>query len=278
MKTTKEFRFGISSWSYPWSVGVAKGPQPKEKLSAAGLLEKAKQLDVKLVQIADNLPLENLSSGQLNELRKKAQASGIALEIGTKGVEPDHVLRFLQIAQLFDSPVLRTLPAIFGKRVELDELEQKLLAVLPDFETAGITLVLENQEAYRVAELADLMNKINHPNLRICLDLANALGAMEGFQYTMQQLGPWCGNYHFKDVVIVRSKTLMGFSVEGRPSGQGSLPLRWALDEIKKMHADNLPSVIIELWPTPLQTIEETIALEEQWVAQSVEYMKTVSW
>ena len=33
----------------------------------------------------------------------------------------------------------------------IDELEQKLRAVLPQFETAGVTLVLENQEAYRVA-------------------------------------------------------------------------------------------------------------------------------
>ena len=275
---TQDFRFGISSWSYPWSVGVAKGAQPKEKLTAAGLLEKAKALDVKLVQIADNLPLENLSQDQLDQLREKAQAYNIALEIGTKGVEPNHVLRFLEMAKFFNSPILRTLPAIFGKRVEIGELEQKLRTVLPDFETAGVTLVLENQEAYRVAELAGLMSRINHPNLRICLDLANAMGDMEGYEYTMQQLGPWCGNYHFKDVVVVRSKTLMGFSVEGRPSGQGSLPLRWALDAIKKIHPDNLPSVIIELWPTPLATIEETIALENQWVAQSVEYMKTISW
>ncbi len=54
--------FGISSWTFPWSVGVAKGPQPPQKMTALELLKKAKELNVNLVQIADNLPLEKLTT------------------------------------------------------------------------------------------------------------------------------------------------------------------------------------------------------------------------
>ena len=118
------------------------------------------------------------------------------------------------------------------------------------------------------------MEKINHPNLRICLDLANALGAMEGPEYVMEKLGPWCGNFHFKDVVVVRSQTLMGFTVEGRPSGEGQIPVEWALEQLGKYGIDH--TTIIELWPPWQGDISSTVKLEEKWVAQSVDFMKTL--
>ncbi|MFC1762506.1 hypothetical protein ACFL6U_10555 [Planctomycetota bacterium] len=74
----------------------------------------------------------------------------------------------------------------------------------------------------------------------------------------------------------MRSPTLMGFSIEGRPSGQGSLPIRWAMSQLKKHGLT--PSLILELWPPLQKTMEETLALEEDWVRQSVAYCRTLSW
>ena len=62
------FQFGISSWSYPWSIVVNKGSQPKKKMTAIELLNKAIELNVGLVQISDNLPLEHLSSSVIEDL------------------------------------------------------------------------------------------------------------------------------------------------------------------------------------------------------------------
>ncbi|MFC1762507.1 sugar phosphate isomerase/epimerase family protein [Planctomycetota bacterium] len=197
-KNVPELSFGISSWSYPWAAGVAQGPQPDKPLTALGLLEKAQALDVKRVQFADNLPLEKLSETDLQALVTFADAQGICMEAGTKGIEPEHMKRFLDIAQALNSPVLRTLPAIFGQRVPIEDVEQSLRQVLPAYEQAGIVIVLENQEAYTVVEYAGLMQRVDNPHLRICLDLSNALGAMEGPGYVMEQLGPYCGSLHFK--------------------------------------------------------------------------------
>ncbi|MFC1761441.1 sugar phosphate isomerase/epimerase family protein [Planctomycetota bacterium] len=270
------FEFGISSWSYPWAIGVAKGPQPDQPLSALGLLEKAKALNVPIVQIADNLPLEKLSAEEIQALASFAKDQGIRIEVGTKGIEPDHMLRFLDLAQILGSPIVRTLPALFGVRVPIEEVEKSLCQVLDAYQAAGVVIVLENQEAYRADEYADIMARVNHPHLRICLDLSNALGAMEGPAHAMERMGPYCGNLHFKDVVIIRSKTLMGFAVEGRPSGQGSIPIHWMLDQVQGY--GHCPSVIVELWPPFQETLAETIVMEEDWVRQSVEFMRTLDW
>ena len=274
MSENKDFQFGISSWSYPWAVGVRKGPKLHQCMSALDLLEQAHKLGVSILQIADNLPLENLPWETMIRLKRTAGELGIKIEIGTKGTSENHLQKFLEIAQFLGTDLVRVLPAIFGRRAALEEVEKNIRAVLPDYQEAGVNMVLENQEAYKAHEYRELMEKINHPNLRICLDLANALGAMEGPEYVMQELGPWCGNYHFKDVVVTRGETVMGFSIEGRPSGQGELSLPWALEQLKGFGVEH--TTIIELWPPWQGNLDETVALEKKWVADSVAYMKSM--
>lgn len=265
--------FGISSWCYPWSLGVAKGPQPERKMTAMELLHKAVDYKVDLVQIADNLPLEELAPPELEELAEFAETKGISIEVGTKGNREDHLLKLLEISKLFKSPILRVLPAFFGSSAVMKEVETSIRRVLPRFEKDGITIVLENTEAFKAAEYASLMKRIDHPNFKMCLDLANALGIMEGPEYVMQKLLPYVGNFHFKDVKVARSETVIGFSVFGTPSGQGDLSLPWILEQLE---AHGLaPSVIIELWPAFVETIEKTMILEDQWVRESVEYVRS---
>ena len=68
------FTIGIGSYSFPWAAGIPGFPQPQEPLSAAGLLQKASHLNVALLQICDNLPLHELASQEIDELRKQAAA------------------------------------------------------------------------------------------------------------------------------------------------------------------------------------------------------------
>jgi sugar phosphate isomerase/epimerase len=183
-------------------------------------------------------------------------------------------MKFLEIAQFLKSPIVRSVPAAFGKYIPPKELEKNLKKVLPEYEKEGIIIVLENQETYKAVELAELMDRINHPNLRICLNLTNGIGAMEGPEYVMGLLGPWCANLQFKDVKITRSHSHMEFSVEGTPAGKGQLPIHWALKKLKGYKTRH--STILELWPPWQGDIESTVRLEEKWVKESVEYMKTI--
>ena len=267
-------KFGISSWCYPWSMGVAVGPQPEKKMTAMELLEKARKFNVDLVQIADNLPLEKLPQQELDELERFAGRHGIAVEVGTKGIEEAHLMRFLEIALQMGSPVLRVLPAFFGSSAVMEQVEGNIRRVLPEFDKAGVTMVLENTEAFKADEYAALMERVDHPRFRMCLDLANALGTMEGPGYVMDRLLPWVGNFHFKDVKVKRSETVMGFSVYGAPAGQGDISLPWILDCLAGQGLT--PSVIIELWPTWEGSIQKTMELEDEWVGESVRYMRSV--
>lgn len=210
----------------------------------------------------------------MDELEKQAEEWNISIEIGTKGIEVSHLMRFLDIAKKFKSPILRTLPALFGKTAVFDEVKSNLAQVLPAFEQAGIIIVLENTEAFTAAEYVTLMEQINHPNLRLCIDLANALGKMEGPHYVFEKMMPYCANYHFKDVEIIRSQTLMGFSVTGKPSGSGQIPVKWVLNKLKSNNM--FPSVIIELWPPLQENIDKTIELENNWATESVRNLKLI--
>ncbi len=273
-KGMENMKFGISTWCYPWSMGVVKGPQPPNKMTWLDLLGKAVELKVNLVQFADNYPLEKLSIAELDDLKSFADNNSISLETGTKGIEEDHLLKILDIALRLGSPILRVLPAFFGSSAILREVESKITRVLPRFEKEGITMVLENTEAFRAVEYAGLMERVNHPNFQMCIDLANALGKMEGPEFVLGTLIPFCGNFHFKDVEVRRSETVMGFTVSGKPAGQGDLSLHWILEQLE-IHRKR-PSIIIELWPTWQGSIEETMILEDSWTRESVAYMKSV--
>jgi sugar phosphate isomerase/epimerase len=255
-------------------MGVAKGPQPPEKMTWLDLLRKAVEMEVGLVQLADNYPLEKLSNAELDDLKSFAKANSISLEVGTKGIDETHLLKMLDIALQLESPLLRVLPAFFGSSAILNDVESKINRVLPRFEKEGITMVLENTEAFRAAEYSGLMKRVNHPDFQMCIDLVNALGIMEGPEFVLETLIPFCGNFHFKDVIVRRSETVMGFAVSGTPAGQGDLSLPWILEQLE-IHGKS-PSIIIELWPTWQGTIEETMILEERWTRESVAYMKSV--
>jgi len=269
----KTFKLGISSWSFPWAIGAASGPQPDEKMTPIQLLEKAKELGVTIVQIADNLPIENLTSTQMQELKTFAKENNIRIEVGTKGVDPEHLHRMLEISRYLESPILRTIPAIFGRKIEMIELEENIRNVLSRFQNEGVTIVLENTEAFLVAEYADLMDRVNHPNFRMCVDMANAIGRFEGPHYVIDTLSKYCANFHFKDINITRSPSLMGFKIEGTVSGQGNMPLKYALGELAKLGF--FTSVIIELWPPLQANFNHTTKLEQQMVEESVLFMKS---
>ena len=273
-KKVKKFELGISSWTFPWAVGAATGPQPKRKMTPLQLLEKAKKLGVSVVQIADNMPLEDLNSHQLSNVKSFAKENNIYIEAGTKDVDPEHLSRLLDIADYLESGVLRTLPALFGSKISMTELEENIRKILSLLEEKDITIVLENTEAFLVQEYADLMDRINHPKLKMCVDAANAIGRFEGPHYVVDTLAKYCANYHFKDIDSIRSSSLMGFSIIGAVSGKGKIPLDYALNKLTEL--GNYTSVILEQWPPLLDSIDATIANEQQMAELSISYLQSV--
>jgi 3-oxoisoapionate decarboxylase len=267
-------KLGISSWSVPWSVGVWGYPQPACKLDALSLVRKAAEHRVQVVQIADNLPLHELSVGALDQVGKEAQTSGLTVEVGTRGLERDRLVRYIGIAQRVGARSLRTV--VTGSLLGEDQVrsaESLLRNVAPELERAGVTLALENNEAFSAEEFARIVDGVRSPSIGICIDTANSLGRPEVLETVLEQLAKHAVMVHVKDYDIQRIDTRMGFSVVGRPVGGGRVDVDRVLQRLHECRREDV-SVIIEHWPPFVSTIEETVRLEEEWLATSVEFLR----
>jgi sugar phosphate isomerase/epimerase len=265
-------RIGIGSWTYPWAIGVRGFSQPPLPMRLSGLLERAAALKVSVVQIADNLPLHELDPIERRDACEQATELGLTIEVGTRGVEPFHLRRYLDIAAEFGAVLLRTLTHTAKSQPSLEQAEQWIRDVLPAFEEAGVTLGLENYEKHSCCELADLVQRLDSRNLGICLDTVNSFGALETPADVVKNLGPFTVNLHVKDFAIDRVPQMMGFQVTGAPAGAGKLDIPWLL---KQMSARGNLSAILEQWPPQRETVEATIANEMNWAEQGVEYLRT---
>jgi len=268
-------RIGIGSWTYPWAIGTVRDRQPKHMMSPRGLIRQAAELGVKVVQIGDNLPLDGRTVAELRDLRKLAEDYGIALQLGTRGVDRSHLLRYLEIGLQLDARLIRTMGGWPGFPALISEIEENLDFVLPAFVQAGVSLALENYETYSTGDLARLVSAIDNPMLGICLDVANSLGALESIDQILDNLASHTINLHLKEIEVRRLEYLMGFAILGKPAGRGRLPLEKIFARLAQFHRQ--PDVIVELWTPYTNTLEETLALERAWATESIDYLRTFS-
>jgi sugar phosphate isomerase/epimerase len=220
-------------------------------------------MGAQVVQIADNLPIDSSALASMGRA-----ATGITLELGTRGTKPENLLRYLEYAALLGSPLVRSLP-------DADCNEENLREVLPEFARHGVLLALENYEHMPSAELASLVRRLNNPWVGICLDTANSLGTLEAPEYTFRILAPYTVSVHVKDFDIVRVPHMMGFEVVGRPAGRGRLDVRSLVEQVRAHGQD--PNLIIEQWPPFSGSLEETISLEAAWAEDGLEYVKSIT-
>ncbi|HEY1379908.1 MAG TPA: sugar phosphate isomerase/epimerase family protein [Gemmataceae bacterium] len=264
-------RLGVGSYTYVWSVGVPGYPPPRP-LTAPQLLAKAAELGVRVVQIADNLPLDRLTDAERDDLIAAARRLGIELEVGTRGCRPDHLRQHLRIAERLASPILRTVLDADGHEPTPDEAVALLRTVAPDFERAGVRLAVENHDRFRAAVLADIFERVDSAAVGLCLDTANSIGCVENVETLLRVLGRWVVNLHVKDYAITRLPHGKGFVVEGRPAGQGQLDVPGVLAELRRQGRD--VTAIAELWPPPEGAPPESAAQEEAWARESVRYLR----
>lgn len=264
-------RLGIGSYTYTWAVGV-KGSEPAAPLTARGLLHRAQELGVDVVQYADNLPLDTLRPEELAALR--AEAGPIEIEVGTRGIHPDHLARCLETAWEVGSPILRVVVDREHHQPEPEEVVGRIRSFLPRLERAGVTLAIENHDRFGADTLAEIVRRIDHPRVGVCLDTVNSLGALEGPAAVVDALAGYVVNLHLKDFEIRRAWHAMGFVVEGCPAGQGRLDVPWLLERLRDAGRD--PNMIVELWTPPEPDPAATIAKEAAWAMQSIAYLRTL--
>jgi sugar phosphate isomerase/epimerase len=266
-------RLGISSYSYGWAVGVP-GNRPDRPLSVLGLLEKAREFGVSVLQIGDNLPLHEQSDPELDEILRVSMEYGVQIETGTRGFKREILLRYAELASFFHSPILRVVTDMREYEPDADEIVAVAIEVMPEFKKRGVILAIENHDRFRSRELARIIERIGSDWAGICLDTVNSIGAAEGAETVVDHLASYTVNLHVKDFSIRRLPHLMGFTVEGRPAGQGMLNIPWLQERLA--HSCRDMSAILELWTPPELDFSLTLSKEERWVEESIAYLKRI--
>jgi len=273
-------QLGINSYTYMWSIGFKgvnpafpdRAAIPAQPLTALGLLEKARRLGVRLVQSGPNLPLEALPDAELEAFIQTAHDQGITLELGTRGLEANHLRRQVALAKRMGAALIRTLPE-FGGQYASDArlIPPALRQALPLLEKEGIRLGIENG-GIPAADLRLALEQVNSPCVGVVLDMVNSLAVPEGWKYVTELLAPHTMCLHYKDFTIRRLWHMMGFVCEGAPAGQGMLDAAWLFAALRESRHDF--NVILELWTPEQETLEATIALEQAWAEESIRYLR----
>lgn len=277
---------GISTWALPWAFGVpgywkrrgrvsrAGASEEEAPLTVDGFLAIAAELDLKVVQLADNAAYARAGTAQRAGWREVAIRSGICIELGMRGRSVDEIRAHLELCRFFGATLLRCV---------LDSAEEEpaahalavgriVHAVVPDLLDAGVLLAVENHERLTTEQLLTVVRTANDAAGRrvvgVCLDTVNSFGALEDPRRVIERLAPETVSLHLKEFAIRRQDHQMGFVIQGAPLGTGRLDvpnLAARLDEIGLCRA-----AVVEQWTPPEPTPAATRTKELSWLRDGV--------
>jgi len=262
-------QLGLSTYTYGWAVGVP-GYEPAHPLDEQGLLDRAQRHGVKLVQVCDNLPLQRLPEERIARFSERAMRERVTVEIGFQRLTVDRMAEMAAVARRVGAKLIRCVIDGADHHPSPAQAVETLREVQPMLE--GLTLGIENHDRFPVRTLRSIVETVGSERIGICLDTANSLGAGEGLATVVSELAPLTVNLHVKDFHITRLPHLMGFAVQGRPAGAGMLDVGWLLEQLAPFR--RCRTAVLELWTPPESAVDSTVAKEEAWAAQSLEYLK----
>lgn len=264
-------KLGISSYTYTWAVGI-QGYYPQNCMNVIELIDKAIELGVNVVQIADNMPLDRLSPSEIDSLAKYASGLNITIEVGTRGILNNNLLTYLDFAERLNSPIVRVIVDSSNHQPNEDEIVKIIKPLMQKFESAKISLAIENHDRFNTKTLKRIISRLDTEYAGICVDVANSFGAMEGTEVIVNELGPLAVNLHVKGFKIYRASHNMGLIIEGTSLEKSMLDHSWLFGKIKEFGRDY--NVILEQWTPPESDIEATIEKEANWAKASIEYLR----
>ena len=264
-------KLGISSSTYPWAIGLP-GSEPRNPLKPLQLLEKARELGVGIVQFGPNMPLDQLPESELRDVVKHANSWKIDLELRMVGIDPGRLRHQMQFAKRIGAILMETTPERPDGTLPMwSEISNGLRPVVEECAKDGIGLAIDNSRI-SPQELNSLLESIRSPRLGAALDTANPLALAQGWQIAVRVLAYRSLSLHIKDFVTQPAAHGMGFCIKGCPAGKGMLSIPWLVESFAALRVE--PSVILESWTPQQPTLEETIALEDDWANQGVDYLR----
>lgn len=260
---------GLGTYAFFWQHSD-RAPEP---LSLVGAFEATTDLGVGLFQICDYAPLETMTDAELRVAASAARDLGLTIELGTKGVEPERLARFLELADAFDARLVRSMLNGAATRPTLAEAEEWLRHALPAFQSAGVVLALETYEQVATGALVGLVERIGSPSLGICLDPANVVARLERPRDCVEATASLVASVHVKDFAFTRQPGWVGFTYSGAPMGEGLHDYPHLLDVVRPRERGI--NEIVEHWLPWQGDPETTIRTEREWTRTALEYLRS---
>lgn len=260
---------GLSTYAFFWQISD-RAPEP---LGLEELFSRTRELGAQVFQICDYPPLQTYSDARLGDLKKSAEDLGITLELGTKGIRPEHLANYLRMADLLGAKVIRSMVNAPDHRPTLSEAEALLRASMPAYEASGVSLALETYEQLSSTDLVALVESVGSRRLGICLDPANCVANLEHPVAVIDRCAPYVANLHVKDFAFTRRGGWVGFTLEGVELGKGLLPYDYMIEKVDP-EARGINQVV-EHWLTWQEDYATTARLENAWNAHNLARMRS---
>lgn len=262
---------GLGTYAFFWQ----HSDLVDEPLSLVGAFEATKALGVDLFQICDFAPLEAMDDRELADAAAAARDLGLTIELGTKGVDPERLAAFLDLAARFDAGLVRSMLYSAETRPTLSRAEDWLRAALPAYEASGVDLALETYEQVATADLVSLIERIGSPRLGVCLDPANVVARLERPRDCVELTAPLVKNVHVKDFAFARQPGWVGFTYGGAPMGDGLHDYERLLQTVRPRERG--VNEIVEHWLSWQGDPETTVRTEREWTRTTIEYLRSHS-
>ncbi|AZS38239.1 hypothetical protein CVS47_02892 [Microbacterium lemovicicum] len=262
---------GLGTYAFLWQ----HSDQVPEPLSLRGAFEATRALDVDLFQICDYAPLETMDDAELQDAAATARDLGITVELGTKGIEPGRLERFLRLAEVFEARLVRSMLYGPDSRPSLAEAEEQLRSVIGGYAASGVTLALETYEQVATADLVALIERVGDDHLGVCLDPANVVARVERPRDCVELTAAHVKNVHVKDFAFARQPGWVGFTYGGAVMGEGLHDYPHLLETVRPRERG--VNEIVEHWLSWQGDPETTIRTERDWTRATIEYLRSTS-
>lgn len=260
---------GLGTYAFFWQ----HSDRVPEPLDLRGAFEATRSLDVELFQICDYAPLEHLTERELNDTAAAARDLGLTIHLGTKGLTPERLERFLFLADVFEARLVRSMIGGPDGIPPLDQAETWLRSIIGAYESRGVTLALETYEQVPTRDLVELVQRVGSDRLGICVDAANVIAQLEHPAVCVEECRDLVVGVHAKDFAFRRRDGWVGFELTGAPLGTGLLDypsLRDAIDP-----AERGIDEIVEHWLPWQGDPVTTVHREREWTRTAIEYLRS---
>ncbi|MBT2410929.1 sugar phosphate isomerase/epimerase [Streptomyces sp. ISL-12] len=258
---------GISTYAYFWRIS-ARAPRP---MTLTEMFTDTARLGGRVFQICDYTPIESYDAAQLADVRATARDLGLELELGTRGVRPEHLRTYLDMAAELGVTFVRSMLNTVDHRPTPDEAVALLKETVPAYAAAGVTLGLETYEQVSTDDLLTVVRGVDDEHLGVVLDPGNSVARLERPVDVVAATAPYTVNIHVKDFAFTRRDGWVGFTYAGCPLGEGLLDHDGMIAAVREARGERRVNQIVEHWlPWQDEGFEATARLEHQWTQHSI--------